>query len=120
MKSSKVTNHQSNDEPHHQLCRVLSCLNSVDEVACFLSDLCTPAELQAMADRWLVVAPLKKGKPYRQIQAETGVSVTTIGRVARCLSEGGGYELAYQKLGTKSNEQTGATKDRSTKEGPIK
>ena len=34
-------------------------LKTPEEVKKFLQDLSTPAELQAMADRWLVVAPLK-------------------------------------------------------------
>jgi uncharacterized protein YerC len=33
--------------------------------------------------------------PYREVQRETGVSVTTIGRVARYLHAGhGGYSIA--------------------------
>jgi uncharacterized protein YerC len=40
---------------------------------------------------------LTKGTPYRQIHDDTGVSVTTIGRVARCLELGtGGYQLALK------------------------
>ena len=65
----------------------------------FFRDLCTPAELQAIADRWAVVDWLQKGVPYREIHRLTGVSVTTIGRVARCLSDGnGGYSLAVNRL----------------------
>nr|WP_284347006.1 Trp family transcriptional regulator [Xanthomonas oryzae] len=52
----------------------------------FLRDLCTPAELEAMADRWRVVPLLVKGVPYREIHELTQVSVTTIGRVARTLT----------------------------------
>ena len=33
----------------------------------FFRDLCTPAELQAMADRWAVVELLERGLPYREI-----------------------------------------------------
>jgi TrpR-related protein YerC/YecD len=70
-------------------------LKSVDEARAFFRDLCTPAELQAMADRWAVVEWLQKGLPYREIHRVTGVSVTTIGRVARCLADGnGGYQVA--------------------------
>ncbi len=48
-----------------------------------------------MADRWAVVDWLQKGLPYREIHRLTGVSVTTIGRVARYLADGnGGYSLA--------------------------
>ena len=74
-------------------------LNSVEECRAFLRDLCTPAELQAMADRWAVVECLRRGMPYREIHRQTGVSVTTIGRVARYLAQGnGGYALAAQRI----------------------
>src|ERR1044071_1874410 len=73
-------------------------LKSVDECRAFFRDLCTPAELQAMADRWAVVEWLQKGVPYREIHRLTGVSVTTIGRVARCLADGnGGYQIAASR-----------------------
>ncbi len=73
-------------------------LKSVDEFRAFFRDLCTPAELQALADRWAVVEWLQKGLPYREIHRLTGVSVTTIGRVARCLQDGnGGYSLAVTR-----------------------
>jgi len=74
-------------------------LRSVEECRAFLRDLCTPAELQAMADRWAVVDCLRRGLPYREIHKQTGVSVTTVGRVARYLASGnGGYALAAQRL----------------------
>ena len=74
-------------------------LRSVEECREFFRDLCTPAELQAMADRWAVVEMLQKDLPYREIHRLTGVSVTTIGRVARYLNSGnGGYHLAIQRL----------------------
>ncbi len=58
-----------------------------------------PAELQAFADRWRVVELLREGKPYREIYELTGVSVTTVGRVARFLADGnGGYQIALQRL----------------------
>jgi len=74
-------------------------LQTTEEVRAFFRDLCTPAELQAMADRWAVVDLLDAKLPYREIQRETGVSVTTIGRVARYLQAGhGGYALAESRL----------------------
>ncbi len=73
-------------------------LESVDECRDFLKDLCTPAELQALVDRWQVVAYLQQGLPYRRIHELTGVSVTTIGRVARFLTDGfGGYQVAIER-----------------------
>ncbi len=85
------------------LAQSIASLKNTEQVYAFLIDLCTPAELEAMADRWQVVEPLTKATPYRQIHDETGVSVTTIGRVARCLELGsGGYMLALKntKKGT--------------------
>lgn len=82
------------------LIEALGALSSADERRRFLIDLCTPAELEAMADRWAVVPELAEGRAYRDIHDRTGVSVTTIGRVARCLSLGaGGYRVAAERLG---------------------
>ena len=76
-------------------------LRSVEECRAVLRDLCTPAELQAMADRWAVVECLRRGLPYREVHRQTGVSMTTIGRVARYLAAGnGGYALAAQRVHT--------------------
>ena len=74
-------------------------LENVDECRQFFADLCTPAELEALIDRWAVVPHLSEGVPYRRIHDLTGVSVTTIGRVARFLTTGnGGYGIALDRL----------------------
>ena len=78
-----------------RLCDVLARLDDPASVQDFLEDLCTPAELEALSDRWCVVPLLAEGRSYRQIHERTGVSVTTIGRVARHLEGGaGGYRAA--------------------------
>jgi TrpR-related protein YerC/YecD len=83
------------------LCVALATLKTPEEVRAFLRDLCTPAEIQAMADRWAVVEPLERALPYREIHRLTGVSVTTIGRVARFLNAGhGGYATAARRVAT--------------------
>ena len=74
-------------------------LRTTDELRAFFRDLCTPAEIEAMADRWAVVECLGRRLPYREIHPVTRVSITTIGRVARYLSEGnGGYTTAAQRI----------------------
>ena len=80
---------QRQEQQHERaLCAAILALRSLDECRSFFRDLCTPAELQAMADRWAVVELLERGLPYREIHKHTGVSVTTIGRVARYLVVG--------------------------------
>jgi TrpR-related protein YerC/YecD len=80
------------------LARAFAALDRPQDVAAFLEDLCTPAELEAMADRWRVVPLLLDGMPYREIHDRTQVSVTTIGRVARTLERGaGGYAAAIRR-----------------------
>ena len=76
------------------LCRALLSLDSVAGMRAFLRDLCTPSELEALTDRWRVVPYILKGMPYREIHDRTAVSITTIGRVARFLSQGSGGYLA--------------------------
>ena len=82
------------------LAGALASLERVEDIRAFLEDLCTPAELEAMGDRWRVVPELLQGLPYREIHDRTQVSVTTIGRVARSLERGaGGYRAAARRLG---------------------
>jgi TrpR-related protein YerC/YecD len=79
--------------------RALLELGDAEEAVRFLKDLCTPAELEALADRWRVVQFLREGLTYRDIHDRTGVSVTTIGRVARFLADGhGGYRRIAERL----------------------
>ncbi len=79
----------------------LLTLKSAQDCEQFLGDLCTPAELEAMVDRWRVVEMLKADMTYRDISEKTGISVTTVGRVARCLEMGqGGYQMAWDRTGS--------------------
>ena len=85
----------ASEKAERSLCEALLSLRTVEEMRAFLDDLCTPAEREAMRDRWSVVPHLLAGEPYWQIHDATAVSITTIGRVARCLDQGaGGYAIA--------------------------
>ncbi len=84
------------------LFRAILSLRTPAECEQFFTDLCTPAELEALVDRWAVVGFLDAGLPYRRIHELTGVSVTTIGRVARYLTSGtGGYSTALKRLSSR-------------------
>ncbi len=99
MKPNRNDSARKRRQNEDALFSAFSCLKTADECRDFLKDLCTPAELQALVDRWQVVALLKQDMPYRKIHDLTGVSVTTIGRVARFLHDGfGGYETALARV----------------------
>jgi TrpR-related protein YerC/YecD len=102
-----MKNHRSPEDrggraaAERSLYRAILALETESECRQFFADLCTPAELEAIVDRWAVVPYLQRGLPYRKIHELTGVSVTTIGRVARFLSGGnGGYRIALERLST--------------------
>ena len=110
------------------LVEALLAMRSGPELRAFLSDLCTPAELEAIADRWRVVPLLVDGLAYREIHDRTGVSVTTIGRIARCLDLGaGGYRLAANRVlgghasgaGSERAEDTGSDHANDTSTEPA-
>ena len=103
MKPNRQETARAQRRAEDALFAAVNSLRSVDECRSFFKDLCTPAELQALVDRWLVVALLKQSIPYRKIHEQTGVSVTTIGRVARFLNDGfGGYEVALERTAKSS------------------
>jgi len=79
----------------------LLSLKSREEVDAFLSDLCTPSELRAFAERWEVARLLDaRDKSYREIAAQAHASPTTVVRVARFLKEmpHQGYRLVLDRL----------------------
>ncbi len=98
MKPHRSLTSRQETAAENDLYKAILTLDSVSECRDFFHDLCTPAELQALTDRWSVVEPLTQGEPYRSIAEKTGVSVTTIGRVARFLTQGnGGYQKALER-----------------------
>ena len=68
-------------------------LKSQEEVTYFLRDLLTPAEITEFSNRLEVARLLLEGVSYKKIADETGVSTTTVTRVAYWLFHGcGGYK----------------------------
>ena len=83
------------------LCEALLSPANRAEMARLLADLCTPAEERTLAERWHVARLLDgTGLTYRQIHEATGVSTTTIVRVARFLRQAPhhGYRAAIDRL----------------------
>ena len=84
------------------LAAALASLGTPAEARALLADLCTPAEVRSLAERWHVARLLDAGeRTYREIHDATGVSTTTIVRVARFLRQEGnrGYRLLLDRAG---------------------
>jgi TrpR-related protein YerC/YecD len=81
-----------------ELSGAILAMESPEEVERFLRDLCTIAELEAMAHRWAVARLVDRGLPYLEVAQRTHASTTTVTRVAHWLRHGeGGYRLALDR-----------------------
>lgn len=74
-------------------------LDNVQEIKSFLIDLCTKTELQAMAERLQAASLIKQGLAYREISNKTGLSTTTVTRIAHWIENGEqGYNMVLKRL----------------------
>ena len=83
------------------LCDALLTAGSREELRRLLLDLCTPAEIRTLAERWHVARLLDETDlSYREIHDRTGVSTTTIVRVGRFLRQEPhqGYRRALDRM----------------------
>lgn len=87
------------------LCRAVLTLETVDEAALFLRDLCTRTEIEDLSNRWAAALLLEAGLPYREVHERTGASTATIGRVNEWRRHGtGGYRLALDRTEEKLDD----------------
>jgi TrpR-related protein YerC/YecD len=87
-----------NNKAVWEVFKAITLLRDKDECARFFRDLCTVAEIEAMAERWAVARLLNNQMPYRQVSEVTGASTTTITRVAHWLKYGeGGYRMMLER-----------------------
>ncbi|HEY5160221.1 MAG TPA: YerC/YecD family TrpR-related protein [Gaiellaceae bacterium] len=87
------------------LAEALLSLRSGDELTRFLRDLCTRAELEALAHRWLIARLLEEGLPYLAVADHADASTTTVTRVSQWLHHGtGGYRLALDRMKARSSK----------------
>ena len=98
----------STGEDLQQLATAFLTLKSTDEVAAFLRDLCTPAEIEALSHRLQVARLLAQGLPYATVAERVGASTTTVTRVAQWLRRGeGGYGIVLERTGAAPAERSG-------------
>ncbi|HEX4078493.1 MAG TPA: YerC/YecD family TrpR-related protein [Rhizomicrobium sp.] len=70
------------------------------EVTRFLLDLCTPAEIEALRQRWAIAQLLDNDLPQRKAAEQSDASIATVTRVARFLQheQNRGYRLVLDRL----------------------
>jgi TrpR-related protein YerC/YecD len=82
-----------------ELAEAMLTLRDRDEARRFLRDLCTLAELEALAHRWQIARLLEQGRPYLEIAERVHTSTATVTRVAQWLRHGtGGYAIALDRV----------------------
>ncbi len=98
MKNRVTTEKNSSIE---ELIDALLLLENKQEAERFLKDLCTPQEMETLAERWKVCKLLnREDLSYREIHEQTGASLATITRVARFLKTEPhqGYAAILEKM----------------------
>ncbi|RCX20131.1 Trp operon repressor family [Anaerobacterium chartisolvens] len=92
-------NSKIRDEHTNRLFEAILLLENVDECYSFFEDICTVAEIKALAQRLEVAGMLKDKKTYSEIAEATGVSTATISRINRCLVYGAdGYKMIFDRM----------------------
>ena len=83
-----------------ELYGVVLSLKGLREAKSFFRDLLTEGEIKEFAERWKVAKMLASDIPYTSIIDATGLSSTTVARVARWVKKGtGGYRLMLRRKG---------------------
>jgi len=94
MKNNKWINKSSDS-----LFKAILALKDLDEARRFFRDLLTEEEIKEFANRWQVAQMLSQKVPYTQIEKQTGMSSTTIARIAKWLNRGmNGYKLMLNRV----------------------
>jgi TrpR-related protein YerC/YecD len=84
-----------------ELYNAILSLENLREAKSFFRDLLTEVEIKEFAERWKVARMISTGTPYTSIIGATGLSSTTVARVARWLKKGtGGYRLMLKRRGS--------------------
>lgn len=95
-------NSKLKDDMTDKLFEAILLLENIEECYNFFEDICTIAEIKALAQRLEVASMLRKGKTYTEISEATGASTATISRVNRALNYGAdGYKMILDRLENK-------------------
>jgi len=87
------------DEKNQRLIKAILALKTGDEAKLFLRDLMTEKEIEEFGKRLRAAEMLTENIPYSTIVEETGLSSTTVARVAKWLNGNlGGYKTIIDRL----------------------
>ena len=97
-----------NNQKKLQLIKAVLALKTSDETKRFLRDLMTEKEIDEFASRLKTAEMLMEKIPYSTIEKETGLSSTTVARVAKWLNgKEGGYKTIINRLYHHNSIQSG-------------
>lgn len=97
IKFNKTELYSLRNQKEKFLAKAFLTLKTEKEVAHFLRDLLTLPEIEEFANRLEIARLLLQGLSYQKIARTTGVSTTTVTRVAHWLYKGcGGYQKVLQ------------------------
>ena len=87
------------DKKARDLFQAILSLKTPKECALFFRDLMTEEEIGELKERWQTVLYLSKNLPYRDISKLTGLSTTTVTRIAKWYNgELGGYRMVIKRM----------------------
>ncbi len=94
-----MVNEKLKEEAVDRLFEAILSLKNQEECYRFFEDICTVAEIKAIAQRWEVARMLNQNRTYDEIVEATRASTATISRVKRCLHYGAdGYRLVLERV----------------------
>jgi TrpR-related protein YerC/YecD len=98
LKLEKTENYIPKSDKEKKLIKAFLKLKTEKDTASFIRDLLTLAEIEEFSNRLEIASLLMKGESYQKIAKQTGVSTTTVTRVAHWLFKGtGGYWKVLKK-----------------------
>ena len=76
------------------LYQLLAGIQTPEDMAALLEDLCTRKEVENMAERVFAARLLLENNTYAQVMEQCSISSATLSRVSRCVQYGSGYRRA--------------------------
>ena len=76
------------------LYQLLAGIQTPEDMAALLEDLCTRKEVENMAERVFAARLLLENNTYARVMEQCSISSATLSRVSRCVQYGTGYRRA--------------------------